>query len=71
MTPKSGRGLFATRDLMKGELLLAEKALATGSEDLEKDKCVNLSYGNDKSIIEGYVNDLIYKCSQLNKHKSV
>lgn len=47
MVPAEGRGLFATRDLKKGELLIAEKALAVGKgkhqvNDLV-DNCIELS----------------------------
>lgn len=33
MAPGKGRGLFASRNLAKGELLIAEKAISYGKED--------------------------------------
>lgn len=33
MTATMGRGVFANRDIQKGELILVEKALAVGKQD--------------------------------------
>ena len=33
MTASMGRGVFASRDIQKGELILVEKAIAVGKQD--------------------------------------
>lgn len=43
ITPKKGRGLFASRPILKGELLIAEKAIATGTDQNLIQKCCDLS----------------------------
>ena len=43
MTETLGRGLFATRDLKKGELILAEKAMASGIKNLDEQNQIHFT----------------------------
>lgn len=59
MTDDRGRGLFAKRKLEKGELLIAEKAIAVGTEDVIG------------SINKGDSASLIQKCIDLAQVKGI
>lgn len=72
MTPNKGRGLFASRNLKKAELLIAEKAIATGTENVKVDKTMQISYSPSNKLIYNYnQTDLIRKCSDICQIKGV
>ena len=72
MAPGKGRGLFASRNLAKGELLIAEKAISYGKEDPEYGtKEMQYSYSNgEKTYNNGNIVDLIQNCSTLAQLKA-
>lgn len=48
MTDNMGRGVFATRNLKKGELIIFEKPIAIGSKCSEEE--AKIEYGENKSL---------------------
>lgn len=76
MTRNMGRGLFATRAIVKGELLIGEKAIAFGKEtfpdggDATKRE-LQRSLSPDRTIHYGDQTDLIKQCTDLSKLKGI
>lgn len=50
MTENFGRGLFTTREIKEGEVVIGEKALAIGRDDYEESKKLLMSFDEDKNV---------------------
>ena len=64
-TKERGRGLFATRDIDKDELIIVEKAAAEGKQDLSSNEvCFTGNSGQDLAF-DGAHTELVKKCADL------
>ena len=67
MTKQKGRGIFTTKDIKKGDLIIADKAIATiqykiGEQDRMIDECVKIcKVGGILAIRMSYLFDGIYQ----------
>jgi len=65
MTPDKGRGVFASKALNRGDLIVVEKAIALSEEHLGK----NITYLSN--AFTAGPQDLIRKCAELYNLKGV
>ena len=70
MTEDKGRGLFATKVIKTGDLVIAEKAIAIGHESNNQVMISNLEYDHN-TFNDGCHTDLVTKCSELAYLKGV
>ena len=73
MTPDKGRGVFASRPLKKGELLVVENAVAeTFPDDYPAGGAANpAKYESKRYQINSAQTELVTKCSNLMKLKGI
>jgi len=62
MTSDKGRGVFASKDLKRGELLVVEKSIADALND---NLLVDFGFTDSYSVHDGAHKEIVQKCFHL------
>ena len=66
MTEDMGRGIFAAKDLRRGELLVVEKSIADAIDDGDE-LGIQFNYKNSSNIYDGAHREIVKKCFDLSR----